>query len=128
MKTNNIIKHLKLVSVVGLIISVSVTGNALAEDTSNSQIEKQQLQILQEWNKKAQARFNRKMEQKLSNEIQALANMPPKKSFYASRQSFNTDTDAKLVKAVNNRSGINTQISTPVKTISNNNEHCLINL
>lgn len=129
MSTNNIKKQLKLISVATLILSVSLTGNAWADDTSiNKAKEQQQLQTLLEWNKKAQARFNSKMEKNLNIEIQALANMPPKNSFYASRQSYTTDRDVKFVKAVNNRSGINAQTTTPVIAIINNKEHCLINL
>jgi len=67
------------------------------------------------------------MEKNLNNEIQALANMPPKNSFYASRQSYTTEKSAALSKTVN-RSGIDAQITTPVKAIIYNKEHCLINL
>ena len=129
MLTNKLKKHLKLISATVLILSVSLTGNTWAADTSSKDsVEQKQLQTLSDWNKKAQARFNKKMQQNLNTELQALANIESKKSFYASRQSYGTNKDTEQMNTINSRSGVNTLSTTPVIVIINPKEYSLINL
>ncbi len=129
MLTNKLKKHLKLISATALILSVSLSGNTWAADTSSKDsVEQKQLQVLSDWNKKAQARFNKKMQKNLNTELQALANIESKKSFYASRQSYDTSEDTLLMNTIDNRSGVNTLSTIPVIEIINLKENSLINL
>ena len=68
------------------------------------------------------------MQKNLNTELQALANIESKKSFYASRQSYKARQDTLLMNTIESRSGINTLSATPVIVITITKEHSLINL
>lgn len=123
--------YLKLIPVGVLLISLALTGKALADQAPEAQSadSDQQFQTLINWNEEVQATLSSKMDKKLEQEMQALANNQTEQQPANIKQlADSTGRDVVLIKADTNRDQIKALSTTPVVVIIDRKELCLLNI
>ncbi len=131
MITNKTKKHLQLITAAALILSVTLTGKAFADENADTQAAVQvnkMNQVLISWNDKIQTTLSSKMENRLELEMQAFANTQSEQSLLASHQVDNIERDLVLISTDENGAGITAQSTTPVVIIIDQKELCLLKL
>ncbi|MCK4709850.1 MAG: hypothetical protein KAU21_14625 [Gammaproteobacteria bacterium] len=124
-------KYLKLVPLTALALSLTLTGKALADESSNTittTSSDQQFQTLINWSEEMQTTLSRKMDNNLKLEMQALAYNLPEKPVYANQLTDSAMRDVVLIKADKDGAGITALSTTPVVVIIDRKELCLLNI